>query len=301
MKKQTKTHFLSIIIISYNTKDIILNCLQSIFNSKFGKKYNYEIVIVDNNSNDDSVKEIKKMQIKHKNIVLIENKENSGFGKANNQAVQEAKGDYILLLNSDIETLDNSIGKLFDYFLKNEKKINFLGGKLLNKDLSDQASCGPFFSLPVVFAFLFLKGDSWGLTRESPSKIKQTDWLSGACILTKKTDFNALKGFDTDIFMYMEEVELLYRAKKKGKTVFFYPDARFIHFGSASSNKSYPIIQVYNGLLYFYKKHKNPLSLIILKFMLQLKALISIFIGKLVKNKYLVNTYGKAYEMAKLG
>lgn len=295
---------LSIIIISYNTKKITENCLKSILTSLKNSKISYEIIIVDNASTDGSQAQISKLKTQNKNLNLktIFNKKNVGFTKANNQAVKIARGQYLLFLNSDILVLNNAIEKLFNFYIQNEKMINFLGGKLLNKNLTLQPSCGPMYSLPMIFAHLFLKGDYWGLTRYSPNKIKEVDWISGACILTKKEIFQKLGGFDEKIFMYMDEIDLFFRAKKNGFRIFFYPEAKFIHLGSASSvGRTYPILQVYRGLLYFYKKHhSNPISLFVLKFMLKLKAIISISIGKLLNNKYLIKTYEEAFRLVKM-
>lgn len=304
MKKQRKTSiFLSIIIISYNTKHITADCITSLYQSLQTSDItpsSVEVIVLDNNSTDGSLDMLHTLQNTYHTLKIIKNKTNLGFGKANNQVVDHAKGSYILFLNSDIIVLDNAIKDLFQYYKNHEKTVHFLGGKLLNKDMTPQPSCGPFFSLLVLFGFLFLKGDHWGLTRYSPTKPIQTGWVSGACILTKKSYFQKLNGFDEDIFMYMEEVELLYRAKQQGYNTFFYPDARFIHLGSASSKKSYPILQAYQGFLYFYKKHHTKILFLILKYMLQLKALISIGMGKIIENQYLIKTYEKAYHMARM-
>jgi len=299
-------HFdLSIIIISYNTEKITIDCLKSIIESLKNSSLKYEIIVVDNASKDNSVSSVKKLksEIKNRNlkINLIENKENIGFGPANNQAVKLAKSDYLLLLNSDIIVLNAAIKKLYNFYKQNEKLFNFLGGKLLNKNNTPQASCGPMYTLPMIFAHLFLRGDYWGLTRYSPNKTKEVDWISGACILTKKEYFEKLGGFDEKIFMYMEEIDLFYRAKKQGFKVFFYPEAQFIHLGSRSSGgRTYPIIQVYRGLIYFYKKHYPRLSIFLLKIMLKLKALVAITIGKITKNNYLIKTYEEAYQITKM-
>lgn len=296
---------LSIIIISYNTEKITIDCLKSIIKSLKNSSLKYEIIIVDNASKDNSVSSIKKLksEIKNRNlkINLIENKENIGFGPANNQAVKLAKSDYLLFLNSDIIVLNAAIEKLYNFYKQNEKLFNFLGGKLLNKDGTSQPSCGPMYTLPMIFAHLFLRGDYWELTRYSPKKIKEVDWISGACILTKKEYFEKLDGFDEKIFMYMEEIDLFYRAKKHGFKVFFYPEAKFIHLGSQSSaGRSFPILQVYQGLIYFYKKHFSRFSLFILIIMLKLKALIGFLIGKIINNQYLTQTYAKAWQIAKM-
>lgn len=292
---------LSIIIISYSTRKITEDCLKSIYKSLETAGFSYEIIVIDNNSNDNSVQMLKTLERSNvKTLKLILNKKNLGFAKANNQAVKESKGEHLLFLNSDIVVLDDAIITLFDYYRQHEHVVNFLGGKLLNEDLSPQPSCGPFYSLPVAFAALFLKGDYWGLTRYSPNDIKEVDWVSGACIITKKEYFESIDGFDENIFMYMDEIDLLYRAKKDGYKVFFYPKAQFIHLGSASSHgRTQPILQVYKGYTYFYKKHhNNPLSLFILKTMLQLKSWIALVIGHVTNNHYLIETYEKTLQLA---
>ena len=307
---------LSIIIISYNTKDITKQCIISIYKSlnvetlRRGVSINnIEIIVVDNASTDGSVEMLQQVQSSKCKVQnyspkfkVIYNKENVGFAKANNIGVKQAQEKYILFLNSDIIVLDDAINKLFEFYRQNENQVHFLGGKLLNKNLSPQPSCGPFYSLPVIFGALFLRGDYWGLTRYSPNNSKMVDWVSGACILTKKDYFNAINGFDENIFMYMDEIDMLYRAKKQNYQTCFYPKARFIHLGSASSNgKTYPIIQVFRGFIYFYKKHyDNPISIFILIIMLKLKALIALLLGRLTNNQYLVKTYAQAYQMAKM-
>jgi hypothetical protein len=293
---------LSIIIVSYNTKNVTKNCLESILTSLKSTKLDYEIILVDNASTDGSVELLREFAAKLPNLKLLENKENLGFAKANNEGARQARGNYLLFLNSDIIVLDDAVEKIIGYYRENERKVHFLGGKLLNKDYSNQPSCGPFYSLPVIFGALFLRGDYWGLTRSSPDLVKEVDWVSGACILTKKEYFEEIKGFDEEIFMYMDEVDLLYRAKKTGYRVYFYPEAKFIHLGSASSRgKTYPILQVFRGFLYFYRKHHNDfLSIFFLKFMLKLKSLVALSIGKITKNRYLVETYEKAYQVANM-
>ena len=295
---------LSIVIVSYNTKQITKNCLESIKQSLQNTTIKYEVIVVDNASTDDSQSQISRLrqdyggQAKFKTIF---NTNNVGFAKANNQAVKEARGKYLLFLNSDIIVLDNAIEKLFQFYQQNEKTIHFLGGKLLNKDLTSQASCGPAYSLPMVFAHLFLRGDYWGLTRSSPNQVKEVDWVSGACILTKKEYFQKINGFDEKIFMYMDEIDLLFRAKKKGYRVFFYPKAEFIHLGSASSGgRTYPILQVFKGLLYFYKKHYSIQAIFLLKIMLKLKSLVAYLIGKITRNQYLTKTYEEAFRLVEM-
>lgn len=290
---------LSIIIVSYNTSQITKNCIESVILSLENYELRYEIIVIDNDSADDSVEQLKILKAKYKQIQLLESAKNIGFGPANNLGVKKSTGNFVLLLNSDTVVLNDAIQKLLE-FAKSNPEAHFVGGKLLNKDMSPQPSAAPFYSLPTVFAALFLKGDYWGLTRSSPIKTRKVDWVSGACILTKKSYFEKLGGFDEDVFLYMEEVDLLYRAKQMGMNTYFYPEARFIHIGFASSgSRSKPIIQVFKGFLYLYKKHHSPTSQTLLKTMLQLKVAISLFIGRVVKNQYLINTYEEAKTLIK--
>jgi GT2 family glycosyltransferase len=290
---------LSIVIVSYNTKKITEDCIESINRSLTNTKIKYEIIVVDNNSLDGSAETLQKIaQNKASRLLYFQTGTNLGFGRGNNFGVKKASGKYILLLNTDTIILNRAIEKLYNYYVENEKQVHFLGAKLLNSDLTPQPSACRFFTLPVVFATLLLKGDYWGLTRSSPSKFCQTDWISGACIMTTKKYFERLKGFDKDIFMYMEEVDLLYRAKKLGLNTFFYPGAQIIHLGSASSNgKTFPILQVYKGFLFFYKKHYSVFHLIALHLILKFKALVAYFIGKIKGDEYLIRTYEQAFKL----
>ncbi|MBI4137286.1 glycosyltransferase family 2 protein [Candidatus Roizmanbacteria bacterium] len=286
---------LSIIIVNYYTEKLLKKCISSIISSK--PNMNYEIIVVDNGSSSDIRRQIVGLRKSHKNISLIQNKENVGFGKANNQAVTQAKGEYILFLNVDTEVLDNAVTKLFT-FIHDNKHVSIAGAKLLNPDKTDQPSCGPFYSLPVTFGMLFLKGDHINLTRWSPQETKRVDWLSGACMIMKKDLFESLGGFDEGIFMYMEEVEFLHRAKDHRYDTYFYPGALVMHIGAAASgSKKTPVLNIYRGLLYYYTKHRTPQELLLLKLMLKTKAAISYILGILSHNSYLRETYAKAYTL----
>lgn len=295
---------LSIVIVSHNTQRITHQCLESIFNAVHIYKSQdfpkFEIILIDNASTkDDSARYFAKYTKKHKNIVFIANATNIGYGPANNQGVTLAQGKYVFLLNSDTIIFKDALHKLFSFYKKNENTKHFVGPKLLNKDTTSQPSAAPFYSLSVIFGALFLKGDYWGLTRYSPKEVKKVDWVSGAAIMCKKEYFNQVGGFDEAIFMYMEEVDFFYRAKKKGLKTFFYPQSKIIHLGSASSNgQTFPIIQVYRGFLFFYKKHHTVLALFFLRFLLRLKAGLSWFLGLVINNDYLKKTYEEAFYVA---
>lgn len=284
----------SIIIVSFNTKQLLDDCLRSVYASVKGSDIRTEIIVVDNVSVDGSCEMVKK---KYPRVILVRNSENVGFGRANNQGIKMAKGEYILLLNSDTIVQGTAIPKLVS-FSKAHTTV-FVGPKLYNLDGSPQTSGGPFFSIPVVFAALFLKGDHTGLTRQSPDETRYIDWVSGACIVAPKRLFLDGLQFDEGIFMYMEEIDLLMRARAKGYRTVFYADAHITHLGSGSSTnrRKGPVLNIYRGFLYLYKKHYNKGSLGLLRVLLKLKALIAIAAGTLTDNGELRSIYEEAYRL----
>jgi hypothetical protein len=303
---------LSIIIVSYNAPELLKSCLISIVAS-FGNKNESEklrlseteVIVVDNNSAKETLTFLKKLSkkevkpLKELKTKVIFNQDNVGFAKANNQGIKMAKGKYLLLLNSDTIVKNQTLGKMVAFMEKN-KNIDILGPKVLNKDQTPQASVGAFPSLFVVFKMLFWERffSNTGV-RWSPSKPQEADWIIGAAIMAKKEVFDQGNWLDENIFMYMEEVEWCYRAKKNKKTVFFYPDAEIIHLGqgSSKSGRKEPIINIYRGLIYFYKKHKSPQAMFWLKLMLKTKAALSYLIGIISNNSYLKETYAEAIKV----
>lgn len=284
----------SVIIVSYNTKKLLDDCLASVHQSLKGSAIPFEIIVVDNVSTDGTKEMIRK---KYPHVVLIANRENVGFGRGNNQGIKAAKGTSILLLNSDTIVRDDAIAKLIR-FSRNNPNV-FVGPKLYNPDGSVQTSAGPFFSLPVVFAALFLKGDYIGLTRQSPEETRYIDWVSGACIIAPKKLFMDNLLFDEGIFMYMEEIDLLMRARERGYRTMFYHGAHITHLGSGSSTnkRKGPVLNIYRGFLYLYKKHYSAVSLGILRVFLKTKAALGMCIGRITGNSELQSIYEEAYHL----
>lgn len=285
---------LSIIIVSFNTRKLTEDCINSAIRSLKASGLRFEIILVDNVSTDGTREMLKK---KFPRVVTILNRENVGFGRANNQGIKTAMGDYILLLNSDTIVLNNAIGKLVAFGRQHPNA--FIGPKLLNADRSPQSSSGPFFSIPVVFASLFLKGDYIGLTRWSPNRARKVDWVSGACLLGPKKLFMQDLLFDEHIFMYMEEIDLLMRARSKGFPTYFYPRSHIVHLGAASSTnkKKGPVLNIYRGFIYLYKKHGTPTQVSLLRVLLKIKAVIGWSVGVIMGNAYLKETYEEAYHL----
>jgi hypothetical protein len=285
---------LSIIILSYNTKDLILSCIESIIEQyrKELEKNRIEIIVVDNNSADDSVSAIASLPLKNFSIKLILNKENVGFGRGANIGAKTAKGKYILFLNSDTQAEDNGFLKMADFLEKNPK-VAILGGKLHNADGSAQPSTGKFYNLPYLVIML-LGLERLGFLRSSPDKIRKVDWVSGACIMVRQSVFEKLTGFDEKLFMYMEDMEICFRAQKLGFATYFYLNVKLMHKSLGSSNKTFAIINIYQGVLHFYSKHKNYFQYVTAKALLKIKAKTAILVGIFTGNSSLIKTYGEA-------
>lgn len=251
------------------------------------EKKEFEIIVVDNNSSDDSVG-----SIKYDSIKIIQNKENVGFAKGCNVGAKAAGGKYILFLNSDTQVLDKGFVSMVK-FLENNPKVGILGGKLYNADGSIQRSCGKFYNL-FNLVIMLLGLERLGFLRSSPNKIQKVDWVSGACMMVRADFFEKLAGFDEKLFMYMEDMEICFRARKLGLNTYFYPNLKLKHKSLGSSNRTFAMINIYKGVLHFYSKHKTYLEYIAAKTLLILKAEILILIGILTFNSALRDRYRKA-------
>lgn len=250
----------SIIIINYNTLELTKNTINSVIEKT--KDLKYEIILVDNASTDGSVEFFKK-EYKDK-IIFIKNRENLGFGKANNKGIEIAKGKYVFLLNSDTLLINNAIKILFD-FMEQNCQCGACGGNLFDINLKPDHSTRfelPYMTLkteidlylniPKILLFKLLKKRNDFNYSRFPKKV---GYIVGADLMIRKNIFLSIGGFDQDFFMYHEEVELLYRLVKSGYDIFSVPDARIIHLGGKSGKiKEKTIRMVIEGKYkYFYK------------------------------------------------
>lgn len=286
----------SIITLNFKKSDVTLRCLESL-STQFKKELDngdIEVIVVDNKSPDDSVKilqeAIKKKQYKH--ITLYPNKENAGFGSGNNFGTQKAKGKYFLFLNNDTVVKDRGLLEMVAY-METHKDVSILGGQLQNFDGSLQASCGKFYT-PFYALLLLLGMQKYGLLDESPKTVSKVDWVKGAILLIRQEVYKKLEGFDPNIFMYTEDMELCYRAKQAGYNSYFYPNIQIFHADQGSSNRTFAIVNIYKNLLYFYKKHRSTQEYHFLYTLMKLKAHLLIKFGTITHNSYLISTYEKA-------
>ncbi|MFH2019688.1 MAG: glycosyltransferase family 2 protein [bacterium] len=255
----------SVIIVSYNTRRLTVKSIKSAYASKGFAKDELEVILVDNNSKDDTVSYIKEHLPE---VKLITNRENKGFGGGNNQGVKIAKGKYVLLLNTDAFLAPDSLKVLVDILEKNNDIVS-VGPQLRYGDGRLQPS-GGYLPTPLrVMAWMFW-WDKLPLIKKlfptpyhvfDPAWHKKTqypDWLMGACVMFRREEFLAAGGFDEKIFMYAEEVELYRRLKENlGKKVLFTPKTQVVHLGRASSNKANAFVLTHElkGIKYIYQKH----------------------------------------------
>ena len=291
-----KFMLLSIVIINYKRVELTLKCVESLF-KKFKNEFKeniFELIIVDNASGDDSVQILRQkiLNEKYRNIIIVENDDNLGFSLGCNLGAKEAKGDLILFLNNDTEVKDKGILEMTK-FLNENNDIAILGGLLSNSDGSSQPSVGKFYTF--FNTFLLLMGlQRADLINKNPFIISEVDWVKGACMMIKESIFKKIGGFDEKIFMYTEDMELCYRAKQAGYKTFFFPNISILHDEHGSANRSFAIINIYKGILYFYKKHKSKFEYEIVKMLLIAKAWVAIVIGMIIRSNYLVSTYKQA-------
>lgn len=276
----------SLIILSFNTKTLLHACLASLY--KHIKDIEFEVIVIDNASKDGSVEMVEE---EFKEVKLIQNKENVGFAKGCNQAAKYAKGKYLLFLNSDTELRDNTIKDAI-MILEKKKELAVVGGSLQNQDGTTSHSCGHFLTPFWVFAMLF--GVDKFINKQPTRKEKKVDWVSGGCMLIKRSMFEEVRGFDEHFFMYIEDMELCYRIKHAGYSILYYPNFAVNHRAQGSSSRGFAIEHIYRGLLYFYKKHKTFFSYQLLRLMLYSKAYSAICVGLITNNNGLLETYRKA-------
>lgn len=226
---------LSVIIVSFNTKKLTLDSINSVLNE--GSSIKREIIVVDNNSHDGSKEALRKVADTKKGVSLIENKDNVGFAKANNQAIKKAKGEYIFLLNSDTVVKKNSLKALID-FTKSKEDAGVVGARLLNKDGSIQESCVHFPTIKNALKEYFL-GEKGLFNKYAPKgkSAQVVDALVGAAFLITPKALSEVGLLDERYFFYFEDIDYCRKVKKKGLKVYYFPKSEIYHYHGASGKK----------------------------------------------------------------
>lgn len=282
---------LSVIIVNWNTKDLLSQCIESI--KTHTERTSYEIIVVDNFSSDGSPEKVEK---DFPEVLLIKNKKNRGFGRANNQGLAKAQGKYILFLNSDVRVEKNCLDEMFD-FMEKSYDVGASSCKLTFPDGTLQHSCRKFPSFKVFFFMLI------GLRYFFPnmkifrdylmldwdhSDVKEVDQIMGSFMFIRKNILNKIGSFDERYWMYFEEVDLCLRMKKAGWRVVHYPHASAVHFLSKSSEQWGEIRKInefQSSLLKYFRKNGKFYEYYILLALSKIKYLFFIPISRVTEKR----------------
>ncbi|MDW8184270.1 MAG: glycosyltransferase family 2 protein [Anaerolineae bacterium] len=255
------TPLVSVILVTYNTRDLLARCLESLPAALEGIPY--EVWVVDNASTDDT---IPWLRAQHPEVHVLANPTNRGFAAANNQAMAQARGRYFLLLNTDTLPQPGSLAALVDY-LEHHPEVGIAGSSLLNPDGTPQGCAADFPTLGTELLLLLgpighrLLGSHFPFhpPAEAPRRV---DWVSGACLLIRREVVEAIGGLDEGYFVYGEEVDWCWRAWQAGWEVAVVPQARVIHLGSATARRMDGLRRrwLYAGKARFLRKARGPLT-----------------------------------------
>lgn len=251
---------LSVIILNYNVRYFLELCVLSVESALKG--IDSEIIVVDNNSQDDSSEMIK---TRFPNIKLIQNTENLGFPKGNNIGVAEAKGEYICILNPDTVVAEDTFEKVLA-FAKKQKNLGIVGVKLIDGKGNFLPESKRGIPMPWV-AFTKIAGlyklfpnsplfNKYYAQHLSDNQTGEVEILVGAFMLLKKELYEQLGGFDEDCFMYSDDIDLSYRALQKGKSNYYYHETTVIHYKGESTVKDGIYMKRFQeAMTFFYRKH----------------------------------------------
>jgi len=248
---------LSVIIVNWNTKDLLCQCLDSLTQRVEGIEM--EILVVDNGSTDGSVTAVRG---NFPGVRLIENPGNMGFAKANNHALSISKGRYLLLLNPDTQVKDEAIERMLS-FMNAHAKAGLVGAQLLNADGTKQNSIANFPSLATellnknLLRWLFPEKFP-GKERDYPGPI-EVDSVIGACMLVRREVLEQVGLLDEVYFLFLEETDWCYRMKKAGWKIYHIPQAEILHFQgkSAEAEKGKARIEYYRSRYHYFRKNRG--------------------------------------------
>ncbi len=249
---------LSVIILNYNVRYFLEQCVLSV--QKALSTIDGEIIVIDNNSSDDSCAMMKEL---FPNVKLIENKENFGFSKGNNIGVAQAKGEYICILNPDTVVAEDTFHKIIAMHEEISSKAGIIGCKLIDGtgNFLPESKRGvptPWVAFTKIFGLykisnLFGKYYAQHLTQNQSGKV---DILVGAFMIIKRDLYNEIGGFDENCFMYSDDIDLSYMALQKGKHNYYFHETTAIHYKGESTIRDQKYMKRFQeAMQFFYKKH----------------------------------------------
>jgi GT2 family glycosyltransferase len=270
---------LSIIIVNWNTKTLLLQCLESLSQTREGVER--EVFVVDNASTDGSRAAVGE---RFPEVNFIQNQVNLGFAKANNQALSLSKGRYILLLNPDTQLKERAIEKLFS-FMEAHPEVGATGAQLLNGDGSKQNSIANYPSLST--ELLNKRLLRWLFPEKFPGKEKDysepigVDSVIGACMMVRRDALDRVGLLDEDYFLFLEETDWCYRMKREGWEIYHIPQAEVYHFQgkSAEAERKRAKVEYFRSRYHFFKKNKGNLQWFVLLIGLLIRLGFELFIA----------------------
>lgn len=238
---------LSIIILNYNTKDQVKQCVRNIRQNP--PSVQYEIIIVDNGSTDGSLEFIK---YELSDVKIVVSDKNLGYGRGNNLGIKSAQAEYILILNPDIVVKPRSIDILYK-FIKSHQQVGIIGPKLFNPDGTVQYSCfrWPHFLTPLARRTP-LSQTNWGKSEliryfmldYNHNASRAVNWLLGAALMIKRKALDKVSGFDKRYFLYCEDIDLCRQIQEKGWEIWYNPEAEMIHYHKRLSDKGHWLLSL---------------------------------------------------------
>lgn len=252
----------SIIIVNYKTPQLCIDCIESVMANT--ESVDYEIILIDNGSNDESY-DILKNKLPQ-SVRLLFSEENLGFGRANNKAAECAEGKYLFFLNSDT-LIENNVIKAMAEYLESDEKVGTVGVSLYNAERKPVKSYGSFPSMKTcIKVALSILRKNLGINKKAQiSNISngeqnqvpfEVDYIMGADMMMRADLFRKLGGFDKNIFMYFEESELQLRAKQTGYIQMILPKEYILHLeGKSMRESNFKRIAYNRSMMYYFKKH----------------------------------------------
>lgn len=253
---------LSIIIVNHNTKELLADCLRSIYDMT--DDIDYEVIVVDNHSDDGSPVMV---QEKFVDTKLIANSQNIGFARANNLGYRHSRGEHLLFLNSDTLVSDNALFSMVRY-LSRHQEVGVLGPKILSPQRQPTRSFQRFLNIYVLFLgakFLIpiidVKKYQLNYPCDDFSSVRPVDWVSGACIAIRKEIFEKVGRWDEAYFFYYEDMDLCYQVHKQGYQTVYYPETEIIHlFGQSKAKANIDLGRIrQDSMKYYFKKNFSRL------------------------------------------
>lgn len=262
---------LSIILVSYNDRVRLERCLFSL--EEEARNLGAEVIVVDNNSADGSQELVR---VSFPWVELITSSENLGYARANNRGIRESRGRFILFLNPDTVLPGGALSQLLAGF-EAQPEAGAIGPALVHEDQSFQVSFGRKVSFLSELVQKSVRNPYYKVRLKAAARARETGWLSGACLLVRRSALEEAGLFDENFFLFFEDIDLCLRLKKKGYRLIFDPRIKIRHVGGASTSRQKLVsrLEYRRSQVYFYRKHNSRLSLFLLKLYLRLAFILS--------------------------